>query len=202
MNNIRYIRTNVAKQVFLIMCFIWIALRFAIMLEIIVYKVEGYYQATNVPLTLIMYILLFAVVIFFFRAYKYYNIQYNDEEIIYNDRLRKKSSSIEFSKVHCAIFDKKGISFFTAPHPEQGTTPDLFIPFHRFGKMDAIEANELFKKVKTFTHINIEKRFKVLPGYGKGNKALSYLYITLTIILFLTTATPIKVVVVLWQYHH
>lgn len=202
MKNIRYIRTNVAKQVFLIMCFIWVALRFIIMMEIIIFKVDGYYQATNIPLTLIMYVVLFAIVIFFFRGYKYFGVKFNDEIVVYQDRLRRKEHAIAFKEVHRVIFDKKGIKFYFAAHPAPDAVPDLFIPFHRLGKVDAVEVNELFKKVRTFSHINIVKDFTVLPGYGKGNKALSYLYIALTVMVFMTTATPIKVIVVLWQYHH
>ncbi len=50
MNKIQYHYTNLAKQIFILICFLYILLRFIIMVEIIVYKIEGYYEATNIPL--------------------------------------------------------------------------------------------------------------------------------------------------------
>ncbi len=52
MNKIQYHYTNLAKQIFILICFLYILLRFIIMVEIIVYKIEGYYEATNIPLYL------------------------------------------------------------------------------------------------------------------------------------------------------
>ena len=54
MNKIQYHYTNLAKQIFILICFLYILLRFIIMVEIIVYKIEGYYEATNIPLTLLL----------------------------------------------------------------------------------------------------------------------------------------------------
>ena len=58
MKKIGYHYTNLAKQILIIICFLYTLLRFLIMLEIMIFKIDGYYDNLNIPLTLLLYAVL------------------------------------------------------------------------------------------------------------------------------------------------
>ena len=61
MHKIQYRPTHTAKQVFIFTLLIYTLLRFIIMMQIIIYKIPEYYEATNIPLTLLLYAVLFTI---------------------------------------------------------------------------------------------------------------------------------------------
>lgn len=83
MYKIQYHYTNLAKQVLFGVCFVYVLLRFLIMAEIIIFKIDGYYQATNIPLTLVMYLVIFALIVFLFRGHKYCYSTYDEKRLTY-----------------------------------------------------------------------------------------------------------------------
>ncbi len=191
---IRYVRTSLAKQVFLCMCFLWVLLRFVIMMEIIIYKLDNYYERTNVPLTILMYFVLFAIVIFLMVGHRFFGVKYDDGIIVYENRILRKNKSLAAEDVKRAVLDKRKITLFTRDK-------NLEIPFFRLGKMDAVQANDFYLYLKNRNDVEVEKRFGVMPGYEKAQKVYSAIYIILSILVFMSYATPIKVIIVLYQAH-
>ena len=63
MKKIGYHYTNLAKQIFIGICFLYLLLRFLIVLEILVFKLDGYYENMNFPLTLLLYFVIFLVLL-------------------------------------------------------------------------------------------------------------------------------------------
>ena len=98
MNKIQYHYTNLAKQIFILICFLYILLRFIIMVEIIVYKIEGYYEATNIPLTLLLYGVLFTFLICLFRGHKFCYSTYDESKLIYHNTLLRTKKNVAFGE--------------------------------------------------------------------------------------------------------
>lgn len=80
--------------------------------------------------------------------------------------------------------------------------PDLFIPFFRFGIIQAIPVNAFFEtlieKRKT-QDLQIEKEFKVLPGYTRIWNLVSLVYAFLSFCLLIVAMEPLYTVIVLFQ---
>lgn len=71
------------------------------------------------------------------------------------------------------------------------------IPFYRFGKLDALQANGLFKKLIANQSIKVKKEFKVLPGYESYWKIADLVYGLLSLLVFFQYPLHIKLFVVL-----
>lgn len=202
MNKIRYRNTNIAKQILLITCFLYILMRAIIMAEIIIYKIDKYYESTNIPLTLILYIILFTLVIILFRSNTYCMAAYDDKKLIYYNKLLRKEHQIEFSNVKTVILDTFGVYFYD--HERENTCKNeaiFYLPFFRGGIIDAVQVDGLFRTLTSIESIHVIKKFKILPGYGNKWKWLSIIYGFLAICVFINCATPLYVIIILFQNH-
>ena len=90
---------------------------------------------------------------------------------------------------------KKGIYFYKTEAISDGEL--LKIPFYRFGKLDALQANALFKKLIANQSIKVKKEFKVLPGYESYWKIADLVYGLLSLLVFFQYPLHIKLFVVL-----
>ena len=91
--------------------------------------------------------------------------------------------------------NKKGIQFYKN---EDGSDNELMrIPFYRFGKLDAIQANALFKKLIANQNIRVKKEFKILPGYENYWKIADLLYGLLSLVVFFQYPLHIRLFIVL-----
>lgn len=202
MNKIQYHYTNLAKQVFFLVCFIYILLRFLIMMEIILFKVEGYYEATNIPLTLLLYVALFAAIILLFRQHKFCYSVFDSNRLVYHNTLLRKESVLPLSGAKLAVFDTFGIKFYASQDADWATEkPIFFLPFFRGGIIEAVQIDKFYKMLKADDSTRIIKNFKVLPGYSNKWKFVAIAYGFLAVILFMNCATPITVLIVLFQNH-
>ena len=200
MNRIQYHYTNTAKQVFILTLLLYTLLRFIIMMEIIVFKIDGYYQATNIPLTLILYAVLFAALLCLFRGHKFCYSTYDDTTLTYHNTLLRKSRSLELSRVSTAVFDTMGVKFYEAGQ-QTSEKPAFFLPFFRDGIVEAIHIDKFYKKMKADESVTVLKNFKVLPGYSNKWKFVAIAYGFLAVITFMSCATPLTVIIVLFQSH-
>ncbi|MCI9476861.1 MAG: hypothetical protein HFE71_10430 [Emergencia sp.] len=202
MYKIQYHYTNLAKQVLFGVCFVYVLLRFLIMAEIIIFKIDGYYQATNIPLTLVMYLVIFALIVFLFRGHKYCYSTYDEKRLTYHNSLLKRSRSLDFSEAQVAVFDTKGVSFYAKDGDNfESAEPIFFLPFFRDGKIEAIQINKFYKMLKELPGMRVIKRFHVLPGYEKKWNFVTIAYGFLAVIVFMNCATPLTVCIVLLQNH-
>lgn len=202
MNKITYRPATIFRQIFFIMIFLYILLRFLVMAEIVMFKVPKYYDNLNIPLTIVLYVILFTISIYCIRMPRLFNIEYNEHKVVYNNLFTKKSTTVNLDEVGFAHLSKKGIHLYSSEdHKRLGKEPLITLPFMRFGIIDAIGINDFFRLLKSKGDIGIQKDFKVLPGYEKKWKIVPWLYGLGSVIVFGQWAMPIKVLIVLWQSH-
>ena len=202
MNKIQYHYTNLAKQIFILICFLYILLRFIIMVEIIVFKIEGYYEATNIPLTLLLYGVLFTFLICLFRGHKFCYSTYDESKLIYHNTLLRTKKTLHLENAKLAVLDTFGVKFFASQNADPKTEqPIFFLPFFRDGIVEAVQIDKFYKMLKAIEDIRVVKKFKVLPGYSNKWKFVTIAYGFLAVIFFMSCATPITVIIVLFQNH-
>lgn len=199
---IRYHYTNLPKQALFVVGFLYILLRFLVIMEIIVFRLDGFYENLNVPLTLLMYAALFAFLWFLFRGHKLCYSTYDENTLTYHNTLLRRSRTLDLSTVKMAAFDTFGVKFYDHAGADfKKEKPMFFLPFFRDGIIEAIDINEFFKMMKGKEGVQVFKNFKVLPGYTKKWNALAVAYGFVAVVAFMSLATPLTVVIVLFQNH-
>lgn len=202
MKLIRYHYTHTAKQIFFIVCFLYTLLRFTVMLEVILFKLPGFYEQVNILLTLISYLLIFIVIFLLFIEHKLCYSIYDEEQLVYYNLLLRKQKILNLSNVKTAILGTFGIKFYDSETVnEKEDKPIFFLPFFRGGLIEPVQINNFYKMLKSREDINVIKKFKVLPGYSKKWRFVAIFYGFLAVIFFMSSATPLTTVIVLFQNH-
>lgn len=194
MNIISYRYTNTFKQFFLIVCMLYFLLCATVIAEVVIFNVPGY--EVNIIGGLFLYTAIFALLLVIFLGYKFCYTLYDDETIIYYNKLLKRERSIDIASINKVVLGKKGVNIYANGDLENTA---LYIPFFRGGIIEAIEIDKFYRKMKETKGIEVIKEFKVLPGYGKGFTALKVGYVFITAYMLLLCATPLAAVIVLFQ---
>ncbi len=194
MNIISYRYTNTFKQFFLIVCMLYFLLCAAVIAEVVIFNVPGY--EVNIIGGLFLYTAIFALLLLIFLGYKFCYTLYDDETIIYYNKLLKKERSIDIASINKVVLGKKGVNIYANNDLENSA---FYIPFFRGGIIEAIEIDKFYRKMKETEGIEVIKEFTVLPGYGKGFTALKVGYVFITAYMLLLCATPLAAVIVLFQ---
>lgn len=194
MNRIIYRPTSTLRQVFLILSSILILLRYSINWEVKIHKLK-YHDVINMPLTTLLYAALFILLIFLIVLNLKFVVSYDENTISYENKILRRKTSINFSDAKYVLMNKKGIYFYKTEASSDGEL--LKIPFYRFGKLDALQANGLFKKLIANQSIKVKKEFKVLPGYESYWKIADLVYGLLSLLVFFQYPLHIKLFVVL-----
>ena len=194
MNRIIYRPTSTLRQVFLILSSILVLLRYSINLEVKIHKLK-YHDVINMPLTTFLYAALFILLIFLIVLNLKFVVSYDENTISYENKILRRKTSINFSDAKYVLMNKKGIYFYKS---EANSDVELLkIPFYRFGKLDALQANGLFKKLIANQTIKVKKEFKILPGYESYWKIADLVYGLLSLLVFFQYPLHIKLFVVL-----
>lgn len=202
MKKIQYHYTNTAKQLFIGVAFLYTLLRFLVMLEIIIFKIDGYYEATNIPLTILLYAVLFTLVIAVFRGHRFCYSLYDDNRLIYKNTLLRKQKVLDLNTVNLAVLDTFGVKFYKNGDADaKKDKPDFFLPFFRDGIIEAVHIDKFYRMLKEREDIHVVKNFTVLPGYSKKWRFVTIGYGILAFSLFLNCITPLTAVIVLFQNH-
>lgn len=194
MNRIIYRPTSTLRQVFLILSSILVLLRFSINLEVKIHKLK-YHDVINMPLTTLLYATLFILLIFLIVLNLKFVVSYDENTISYENKILRRKTSINFSDAKYVLMNKKGIYFYKSETSSDGEL--LKIPFYRFGKLDALQANALFRKLIANQSIKVKKEFKILPGYESYWKIADLVYGLLSLLVFFQYPLHIKLFVVL-----
>ena len=129
--------------------------------------------------------------------------EYDAEQITYRNRLLKRSRSFRYEQAEVVIFDRRGVKFYADEeallHKEK---PDFYVPFFRDGKVDAVQLDLFFKLMKSREAklavkgacFKVYKTFKVVPGYGRRWKYLSFAYACLTLLVLMNCTRPLAVI--------
>lgn len=199
-NDIRYRYTSLSKQVLIGLIFVFFLMRLIIMLQICIYKLEGY--EVNLPLTLLMYAAIFFVCYLLFRGHTFCYSLYDDTGLIYRNAFLRRERALNFSDVRLAVFDTFGVNFYRdAQEADRGEKPVFVLPFFRDGIIQAVQVDGLYKMLKSKEDIEVRKLFKVLPGYTKKWRFVSIAYGFLCVLALTTMVTPLTVIIVLFQNH-
>lgn len=194
MNRIIYRPTSTLRQVFLILSSILILLRYSINWEVKIHKLK-YHDVINMPLTTLLYAALFILLVFLIVLNLKFVVSYDENTVSYENKILRRKTSINFSDAKYVLMNKKGIYFYKTEAISDGEL--LKIPFYRFGKLDALQANALFKKLIANQSIKVKKEFKILPGYESYWKIADLVYGLLSLLVFFQYPLHIKLFVVL-----
>ena len=189
MNRIIYRPTSTLRQVFLILSSILVLLRFSINLEVKIHKLK-YHDVINMPLTTLLYAALFIVLVYLIVLNLKFVVSYDENTVSYENKILRRKTSINFSDAKYVLMNKKGIYFYKTEASSDGEL--LKIPFYRFGKLDALQANALFKKLIANQSIKVKKEFKILPGYESYWKIADLVYGLLSLLVFFQYPLHIK----------
>ena len=167
-------------------------------MEVKIHKLK-YHDVINLPLTTILYAALFILLVFLICLNLKFIIYFNDNSVSYENRLLRRKTSIQFSEVRYVLMNKKGIHFYKSEAGSESGSDNVLlrIPFYRFGKLDAIQANALFKKLIANQNIRVKKEFKILPGYENHWKIADLLYGLLSLVVFFQYPLHIRLFIVL-----
>ncbi|MGN0658171.1 MAG: hypothetical protein ACI4LA_01060 [Emergencia sp.] len=199
---IEYHYTNLIKQCMIGIIFVYALLYFAVILEILVFRIDGYYENINFVLTIPVYLLILAMIVCLFRSYKFCYSIYDPEKLTYHNSILRKSRTVKFADVRFAQFGRSGVKFFgSADADPSRDKPLFFLPFFRGGVIDPIQIDKLHKYLLTLDNVKVEKTYKILPGYARQWKILSVIYGILGFCFIIAGITPLTVVIILFQNH-
>lgn len=202
MKRINYRYTNLPKQILIFAALAYVVMLAIIMAEIAIFKLEGFYEETNFLLTIPLYIVYFAVLFALLRQYKFFYGEYDKDTLTYHNKLLRKSTQFNLSDARLAVFDTFGIKFYADANINPATDKPLFVfPFFRGGIVEAVSLNNFYKALLEREDMQVIKNFKVLPGYTKKWKIVSFIYAIFAVVLGSSLATPIATIVTIWQNH-
>ena len=202
MKRINYRHTNLPKQILIFAALAYVVMLAIIMAEIAIFKLDGFYEETNFLLTSVLYAVYFVVLFCLLRQHRFFYGEYDENTLIYHNKFLRKELSFNLSDAKLAVFDTFGIKFYTDANINPSTDkPLFFFPFFRGGIIEAISVNNFYKELMAREDMQVIKNFKVLPGYTKKWRIVSFVYAFLAVILCSSLATPIATIVTIWQNH-
>lgn len=202
MKKISYCRTNNMKLLLFAFALIYFILRMLIVVEIQIFKIPEYYGSINIPLTIVLYIAIFAVIITILTFHRHFYSTYDDNGLTYYNTYLRRQKSLDFSTVKQAVFNSRGVNFYASSDGEEsGEASVFYLPFFRGGIIDAIDINSLFIDLKNREDMRVIKKFTVLPGYGKPWSILKIVYGFLAVVMMISCSTPLALVIILFQNH-
>lgn len=202
MKRINYRYTNLPKQILIFAALAYVIMLAIIMAEIAIFKLEGFYEETNFFLTIPLYVIYIAVILAFLRQYKFFYGEYNDEVLIYHNKLLRKQKEFHLADAKLAVFDTFGIKFYADANINPSTDqPLFFFPFFRGGIVEAVSLNNFYKALLEREDMQVIKNFKVLPGYTKKWKIVSFIYAIFAVVLASSLATPVATIITIFQNH-
>ena len=135
MNIISYRYTNTFKQLLLIVCMLYFILCATVIAEVVIFNVPGY--EVNVIGGLLLYAAIFAVLLLLFLGYKFCYTLYDDETIIYYNKLLKKERSIIEKEIKNATTEN---SLYTRAARPVIKAKKLLIQAENYTKLEEIES--------------------------------------------------------------
>lgn len=217
MCKITYHYSALSKQAWFYAGILYLLLTSLVYILVAAYKVEGYYEQLNLPLILAAN---FIGMIFFFLLSLGHLVcyaEYDEEKIIYKNRLLRREKVFFFKDAKAVIFDKRGVKFYSDEQSLMNKEkPSFYLPFFRDGKIESLQINAFFKAMKDrearlaaaedgsgniqpASRFKVYKTFKVLPGYGRKWKYVSFAYACLTLLVLLNCSQPLAIIMGLLQ---
>ena len=204
MNKLRitYTYPTIVRQIMYLVIFFYALLHFGVMAEIMIFKVEGYYENVRPLMTFLIYLVVFAVIIALFFGYKFCYSEYDASTLTYHNRLLRREKTLDLTQVRFAIFDRFGVKFYnTTTVDSDRDTPIFKIPFYRLGFVNAVEIDRLYRFLAARGDVGVVKTYKTLIGYSNPWKLLIVFYGIFVYAFLVNCITPVTAFLVLWQSH-
>ena len=204
MNKLRitYTYPTIVRQIMYLAIFFYALLHFGVIAEIMIFKVEGYYENVRPVMTFLIYLVVFAVIIALFFGYKFCYSEYDASTLTYHNRLLRKEKTLDLTQVRFAIFDRFGVKFYnTTTVDSDKDTPIFRIPFYRLGFVNAVEIDRLYRFLAARGDVGVVKTYKTLIGYSNPWKLLIVFYGIFVYAFLVNCITPVTAFLVLWQSH-
>lgn len=207
MKKITYRYTALSKQVWFYSGIFYLVLNCLVSVLVEVYKVPGYYESQNLALALLAN---FVGMVFFFLISLGHHVcysEYDDEKVVFRNRLTRKSRTFFYENATSVIFDNKGVKFYDNDEDLVAKKKALFsIPFFRDGKVEPLSIDGFYKFMKQREEdiddpekFKVYRTYKVLPGYSRNWKYVSFAYACLAFMIIVNCATPLAVIIGLIQ---
>ena len=204
MNKLRitYTYPTIVRQIMYLAIFFYVLLNFGVIAEIMIFKVEGYYENVRPLMTFLIYLVVFAVIIALFFGYKFCYSEYDANTLTYHNRLLRKEKTLDLTQVRFAIFDRFGVKFYnTTTVDSDKDTPIFRIPFYRLGFVNAVEIDRLYRFLAARGDVGVVKTYKTLIGYSNPWKLLIVFYGIFVYAFLVNCITPVTAFLVLLQSH-
>lgn len=202
MKKITYRPTALSKQFWFYFGVLYLVLTSVMSILIEVYKVPGFYEEQNLLLVLFANVIGMAFFILLSLGHHTCYSEYDDEKVIYHNRLTRKVITFYYKDATSIIFDKKGAKFYNNNDDLVNKKPPLFmVPFFRDGKIEAIPIDQFYKFMKAREEeigdpekFKVYRTYKVLPGYSGSWKYLSFAYACLAFLTLINCSSPAAVI--------
>lgn len=203
MQKITYRYSALSKQTWFYAGALYLALLSAVYILVAACRLEGYYERMNLTVNLLANGAGMAFFLLLSLGHHVCASEYDAEQITYRNRLLKRSRSFRYEQAEVMIFDRRGVKFYADEeallHKEK---PDFYVPFFRDGKVDAVQLDHFFKLMKSREAklaekgacFKVYKTFKVVPGYGRRWKYLSFAYACLTLLVLMNCTRPLAAI--------
>lgn len=204
MNKLRitYNYPTIVRQIMYLTIFFYALLHFGVMAEIMIFKVEGYYENVRPLMTLLIYLVVFAVIIALFFGHKFCYSEYDGSTLTYHNRLLRREKTLDLTQVRFAIFDRFSVKFYNTTTVDSDKDVPIFkIPFYRLGFIDAVELDRLYRFLASRGDVGVVKTYKTLIGYSNPWKLLIVFYGIFVYAFLVNCITPVTAFLVLWQSH-
>lgn len=207
MKKITYRYTALSKQIWFYSGVLFLLLTSVVYILIEVYQVPGYYESQSLPLSLFANAIGIAVFILISLGHKVCYSEYDNEKIIYHNRLTRKNRTFFYENASSVIFDSKGVKFYDNDEDLVAKKKALFtVPFFRDGKIEPLSIDGFYKFMKQREEdladpekFKVYRTYKILPGYSRNWKYVSFAYACLAFLIMANCATPLAVIIGLIQ---
>ncbi|MFV0518001.1 MAG: hypothetical protein ACK5MV_11450 [Aminipila sp.] len=196
MEKIKYYYSCMSKQVFLIIIAFLIVIRFILCVQIVTYNVNDYGNMLNLGATSFLYLIYLVVCIFFFIAYKFFIVEFNNDSVTYTNHILRRRKEVDLGEISAAHLTKKGIKLYK----ENEEKECFYIPFFRLGIISPVGVDSFYKILKQ-KKILIKKDFDTLPGHGKRWKWVGVLYTCLALLALAPATQTLALVVAIFKNH-
>ena len=199
---ITYTYPTIVRQIMYLAILFYVLLHCGVTTEVLIYKVEGFYENIIPFPTYVMYVLVIALVVALFFGYKFCYSEFDRETLVFHNRLLHREKTLDLTSVKFAIFDTFGVKFYDKTVVDTDTDKPIFkLPFYRLGFIDSKELDLLYQMLRQRGDVGVVKTYKVLLGYSNPWKLLIVLYGIFTYAFLMNCVMPVTAFLVLWQSH-
>ena len=100
---ITYTYPTIVRQIMYLAILFYVLLHCGVTTEVLIYKVEGFYENIIPFPTYVMYILAIALVTALFFGYKFCYSEFNHETLVFHNRLLRREKTLDLTSVKFEI---------------------------------------------------------------------------------------------------